>query len=568
MAEHDLTSPFLSPRSTDQPQIVLTVHDDEDSELSDQPPSNQQSYHQTPVPHQNHNHSRINNENGQVCCPNPYEFLGSSEFSAPAPTTVDPFRNGTPFISGVYEVIKIAVCLPIALARLVLFGASLAIGYVATRIALEGWKDKQNSMPKWRSRIMWVTRLCARVILFSFGYQWIRRKGKPAPREIAPIVVSNHVSYIEPIFYFYELFPTIVASESHDSIPFVGTIIRAMQVIYVNRFSPASRKSAVNEIKRRASCDTFPRLLLFPEGTTTNGRFLISFQLGAFIPGYPIQPIVVHYPHVHFDQSWGLISLAKLMFRMFTQFHNFMEVEYLPIVMPPGHEKQNAIRFAERTGQAMASALNVVQTSHSYGDLMLLTKAAQLQQEKPWSYMVEMARIESLYHISSLEAVDFLDKFLSMNPDTSGCVKLHDFLRVLQLKACTLAEEIFGFLDVENNGSITFKQFLLGSAHVRKQPLFRQACELAFAECVAERENYCTEKELADILRRTIPDMNEDEVNGVFNLFDTDNDGRIGRDDFLSCLRKNPLLIALFSPRLLDNDFPKAGDNRMMEEIV
>lgn len=111
-------------------------------------------------------------------------------------------------------------------------------------------------------------------------YHWIRRKGKPAPRETAPIVVSNHVSYIEPIFYFYELFPTIVAAESHDSIPFVGTIIRAMQVIsflqslkllffnawvvfnlvpmswilcsqviYVNRFSPPSRKHAVNEIK-------------------------------------------------------------------------------------------------------------------------------------------------------------------------------------------------------------------------------------------------------------------------------------------------------------------------------
>lgn len=33
-----------------------------------------------------------------------------------------------------------------------------------------------------------------------------------------------------------------------------------------------------------------------------------------------------------------------------------------------------------QTGQAMATALNVVQTSHSYGDLMLLAKAAQLQQ--------------------------------------------------------------------------------------------------------------------------------------------------------------------------------------------
>ncbi|KAE8697549.1 Lysophospholipid acyltransferase LPEAT2 [Hibiscus syriacus] len=554
MAERDLTSRLLSPRSLYQPQTVLNVQDDQDSE-----PSNQQSSLQTAISHQNHNHSQIYHENGNVSSPNPYEFLWSGGLSVPEPTTADPFRNGTPYVSGVYEVVKIVLCFPIALVRLVLFGSSLAVGYIATRIALAGWKDKQNSMPKWRSRLMWITRVCTRFILFSFGYQWIRRKGKPAPREIAPIVVSNHVSYIEPIFYFYELFPTIVASESHDSIPFVGTIIRAMQVIYVNRFSSTSRKNAVNEIKRRASCHTFPRVLLFPEGTTTNGKFLISFQLGAFIAGHPIQPIIVRYPHVHFDQSWGLISLANLMFRMFTQFHNFIEVEYLPILMPSDHQKQNAVRFAERTGQAMASALNVVQTSHSYGDLMLLTKAAQVQQENPWSYMVEMAKIESLYHISNLEAVDFLDKFLSMNPDPSGCVKLHDFLRVLQLKPCTISEEIFGFLDVEKNGSITFKQFLFGSAHVLNQPLFKQACELAFADCDEDGDNYCMKKEFADNLRVKFPDLNDDEVNGLFSLFDMDNDGRMSRDDFFYTLRKNPLLVAVFSPRLVHKNLIKSS---------
>ncbi|KAK8654555.1 hypothetical protein V6N13_128518 [Hibiscus sabdariffa] len=250
MAVNDLTSPLLSPRSSDEPQAVITIRDDEDSESYNQSPSNRQSTLLGNTHHRNYNHSRVNNEKVTVISTNPYDFLGSGEYPVPTPTTVDPFRNGTPFISGFYEVIKTILCLPIALVRLVLFGACLAVGYVATRIALEGWKDKQNPMPKWRSRIMWVTRFCARFILFSFGYQWIRRKGKPAPREIAPIVVSNHVSYIEPIFYFYELFPTIVASESHDSMPFVGTIIRAMQVIYVNRFSSASRKNAINEIKK------------------------------------------------------------------------------------------------------------------------------------------------------------------------------------------------------------------------------------------------------------------------------------------------------------------------------
>jgi len=71
-------------------------------------------------------------------------------------------------------------------------------------------------------------------------------------------------------------------------------------------------------MQRKASSNRFPRVLLFPEGTTTNGRFLLSFQMGAFIPGYPIQPVVVRYPYVHFDQSWyGSFHIEFLKFSVF-----------------------------------------------------------------------------------------------------------------------------------------------------------------------------------------------------------------------------------------------------------
>ena len=100
---------------------------------------------------------------------NPYGVIGSDGFEAPGSTTVDPFRNQTPKIEGVYEWVKMLVILPIALVRLVLFGLCLLIGYIATKFALHGWKDKQNPMPKWRCRVMWITRFTARGILFSFG---------------------------------------------------------------------------------------------------------------------------------------------------------------------------------------------------------------------------------------------------------------------------------------------------------------------------------------------------------------------------------------------------------------
>lgn len=39
-------------------------------------------------------------------------------------------------------------------------------------------------------------------------------------------------------------------------------------------------------------------LLLFPEGTTTNGRFLLPFKTGAFLAGLPLQPVVIRYGEV------------------------------------------------------------------------------------------------------------------------------------------------------------------------------------------------------------------------------------------------------------------------------
>ncbi|ESQ39199.1 hypothetical protein EUTSA_v10001388mg [Eutrema salsugineum] len=546
MADPDLASPLIQHQTSDQQEVVISIDVDGDDSGLDLPAVGK------PVCEENHD-SRVSRgfEFDHLNPSNPFGFLSEAEPPVLGPTTVDPFRNDTPGVCGLYEAIKIVICLPIALVRLVLFGASLAVGYLATKLALAGWKDKHNPMPQWRCRIMWITRICTRCILFSFGYQWIRRKGKPARREIAPIVVSNHVSYIEPIFYFYELSPTIVASESHDSLPFVGTIIRAMQVIYVNRFSQTSRKDAVHEIKRKASCDRFPRLLLFPEGTTTNGKVLISFQLGAFIPGYPIQPVVVRYPHVHFDQSWGNISLLMLMFRMFTQFHNFMEVEYLPVIYPSDNQKQNAVRLSQKTSHAIATSLNVVQTSHSYGDLMLLNRATELKLQNPSNYMVEMARVESLFHVSSVEAVRFLDTFSSMNPDSSGRVRLVDFLRVFKLKPCPLSKGIFGFIDVDKAGSITFRQFLFASAHVSTQPLFQQICELSFSHCDADGDGYISIQELGDALKHKIPNWNKDEIQGMYSLLDDDKDQKISKNDFLSCLRRIPLLIAIFAPNIV-----------------
>ncbi|AQK80987.1 Lysophospholipid acyltransferase LPEAT2 isoform 2 [Zea mays] len=299
--------------------------------------------------------------------------------------------------------------------------------------------------------------------------------------------------------------------------------------------------------QRKAACNSFPRVLLFPEGTTTNGRFLISFQHGAFIPGYPVQPVVVHYPHVHFDQSWGNISLLKLMFKMFTQFHNFMEVEYLPVVYPPEIKQENALHFAEDTSYAMARALNALPTYYSYGDSMIMARAVEAGKVNCSNYMVEMAWVKDVYGISTAEVMELLEHFLAMNPDNDGRVKAEDFWAHFGLDCSPLCKKIFHYFDLDIKGLITFRQFLVGCAHLRKQPLFQGSCETAFEKCRGPETSEISRAQLADLLRLSMVPPSDDKMLELFKTFDVDGDEKISRDDFMACLGRFPFLIAFFA---------------------
>ncbi|KAL0428962.1 UNVERIFIED_CONTAM: Lysophospholipid acyltransferase LPEAT2 [Sesamum radiatum] len=165
--DHTLSTPLLS-SDHHHPDVVLTVHDQ-----SDPPESTSVSDSNSQALFQQRDEDRHN----------PFAFIGASDgFEVPGSSTIDPFRNHTPSIEGLYEWVKILICLPVAVVRLVLFGLCLAVGYLATLLALHGWKDKQNPMPRWRCRLMWITRLCARAILFSFGYAYLSFKFDYVPK--------------------------------------------------------------------------------------------------------------------------------------------------------------------------------------------------------------------------------------------------------------------------------------------------------------------------------------------------------------------------------------------------
>ena len=72
----------------------------------------------------------------------------------------------------------------------------------------------------------------------------------------------------------------------------------------------------------------WPQTLVFPEGTTTNRTCLITFKPGAFIPGRPVQPVVVKYNNKTdtLTWTWQGHNTFKNLFYTLCQFNNYMEV--------------------------------------------------------------------------------------------------------------------------------------------------------------------------------------------------------------------------------------------------
>ncbi len=114
------------------------------------------------------------------------------------------------------------------------------------------------------------------------------------------LIVSNHVSYTD-IIVLSSLFPFVyITSVEMSENPFLGDITRLGGCLYTNR---KKHTSLPREIENFA--DSLKRgfnVVLFPEGTSTNGQTIKEFRKSLFQVAVqaqaPILPICIKYTHI------------------------------------------------------------------------------------------------------------------------------------------------------------------------------------------------------------------------------------------------------------------------------
>ena len=99
-------------------------------------------------------------------------------------------------------------------------------------------------------------------------------------------------------------------------------------------------------------------MLLFPEGTTTNGRFLLPFRTGAFLAGVPVQPVVLKFRTARrgLNPSWETIPIARHLFYLMAQPLHAVTVLELPVYVPNEAEKADPALYGRGVRAAMMAA--------------------------------------------------------------------------------------------------------------------------------------------------------------------------------------------------------------------
>lgn len=478
--------------------------------------------------------------------------LGRLPSIGPEPS-VNPFAN--PRVLTPLRIAFMILMLPVLLLRIICLLVVLIFAYLSVKIALIGVKDSLSKpFTSWRRSCLWPVRFCVRAVLFVFGYYWIPVKGTCAPRDVAPIIISNHVSFLEPLFVFYAHVPVLVSAKENAQLPFVGVFLHALQIIAVDRISPSSRHYAAAQIKRRSMDNRWPHIAIFPEGTTTNGKALISFKLGAFAQGLPLQPMVFKYKS--FNPAWVETGPFPVLLQLMTRPINFMEVEYLAVAVPERNDIQHPRNFAERVRRSMAQALNAAWTDHTFLDARLAVEAAKLKQPKELSF-IEFGTMEKLFHLDYATAKEYLTKFTAMDVSHSGYLRIEQFLAALDLPQTPSTQEVFQLFDKSEKGFINFREFVAGMAFLSKQTSFSTMIESAFHACDVDHDGLLSKAEVEERLKQMFPNIQNSKVMKLFESLDLDHNGVISWEEFSNFLQGNPEYLAVIMaahPELLSKD--------------
>ncbi|XP_042540368.1 lysophosphatidylcholine acyltransferase 2B-like [Dipodomys spectabilis] len=387
-----------------------------------------------------------------------------------------------------------------------------------------------------------------RVGFFLAGFL-VKVKGKKASRDEAPIfVTAPHSSFFDAIACVVLGLPSVVSASQNVQIPVAGKFLLSTQPVLVTREDPDSRKNTRNEIlKRVTSCEKWPQILIFPEGVCTNRSCLVTFKLGAFSPGVPVQPVLLRYPNKLDTVTWtwqgftGLQACVLTLSQPFTR----VEVEFMPVHVPSAEERRDPLLFANAVRVKMANALGVPVTDHTFEDCRLMISAGALRLPME-AGLVEFTKISRKLQLDWDDIHKHLDKFAAIAlASKGGKIGIEEFSNYLKLPVTEPLRQLFAFFDRNHDGTIDFREYVIGLTVLCNPDDTEKILEVSFRLFDLDADGFITEQEFTAILRAAfgVPDL---DVSRLFWEMAGKSSAHISFKSFRKFALKHPAYAKLF----------------------
>ncbi|KAM6455038.1 lysophosphatidylcholine acyltransferase 1 isoform 1-T2 [Liasis olivaceus] len=394
-------------------------------------------------------------------------------------------------------------------------------------------KGLEKPLSWWRKVVDIMLKAIMRTMWLAGGFHWINVKGRQAlPTEAAILTLAPHSSYFDAIPVTMTMASIVMKAESKD-IPVWGTLIKYIRPVFVSRSDQDSRRKTVEEIRRRAQSNgKWPQIMIFPEGTCTNRSCLITFKPGAFIPGVPVQPVILRYPNKLDTITWTWQGPGALTILWLTlcQFHNFVEIEFLPVYIPSEEEKKNPSLYANNVRRVMAEALGVSVTDYTFEDCQLALAEGQLHLPSN-TCLLEFAKLVRNLGLKPEKLEKELDTYSeSARKLKDKKVTLKEFAEYLEIQVSDMLENMFALFEEKEDGLIDIREYVIALSVVCRPSKTLQTIQLAFKMYQSETGGI-TEQDLTCILKTAmgVSDLN---VSNLFKAIDDKEKGEIAYDDF------------------------------------
>lgn len=222
-----------------------------------------------------------------------------------------------------------------------------------------------------------------RLNMLLYGYFWVTEHGKP--NKSTKMYISNHSSCLDMFFHIYKFCPAFVVGEFVTNSAFLSPLSSVLNCLHIDRKSRGNSSLFLERLKNRLTINpekrSFPVCVIFPEGGTSNGSHLNYFHSGAFIPGEPIQPIILRYNDKINPTTWSVRSWPFHFCTMMVQFTNHLEVFYLPLYYPSQAEIEHPRLYANNLRNVMAHAAHMPLSEFTFADRKRY-EAARKDEEK------------------------------------------------------------------------------------------------------------------------------------------------------------------------------------------